>query len=154
MYRVCNREKCNREKHLFYNNIPPPHFKFLSNEMLDFCECRYIFTAFFDHIYQGCWIFVPMTVCLYSSPAIYYKHAAFHFTKHELMDDVNCLWITRQPYHLAAQDWLPTEAKQGWSWSVPGWVPPGKTRLLLEEVLVRPAGGAHPVVCLDPNSPV
>ncbi len=24
--------------------------------------------------------------------------------------------------------------------------PPGKTRLLLEEVLVRPAGGAHPVV--------
>ncbi len=25
--------------------------------------------------------------------------------------------------------------------------PPGKTRLLLEEVLVRPAGGAHPAVC-------
>ncbi len=24
--------------------------------------------------------------------------------------------------------------------------PPGKTRLLLEEVLVRPAGGAHPAV--------
>ncbi len=29
--------------------------------------------------------------------------------------------------------------------------PPGKTRLLLEEVLVRPAGGAHPVVCVGPN---
>ncbi len=29
--------------------------------------------------------------------------------------------------------------------------PPGKTRLLLEEVLVRPAEGAHPVVCLNPN---
>ncbi len=26
--------------------------------------------------------------------------------------------------------------------------PPGKTRLLLVEVLVRPAGGAHPVVCV------
>ncbi len=32
--------------------------------------------------------------------------------------------------------------------------PPGKTRLLLEEVLVRPAGGAHPVVCVGPNTPV
>jgi len=29
----------------------------------------------------------------------------------------------------------------------------GKTRLLLEEVLVRPAGGAHPVVCVGPNGP-
>ncbi len=26
-----------------------------------------------------------------------------------------------QSYHPAAQDWLPTEAKQGWAWSVPGW---------------------------------
>ncbi len=32
--------------------------------------------------------------------------------------------------------------------------PPGKTRLLLVEVLVRPAGGAHPVVCVGPNAPV
>ncbi len=32
--------------------------------------------------------------------------------------------------------------------------PPGKTRLLLEEVLVRPAGGAHPVVCVGHNAPV
>ncbi len=30
--------------------------------------------------------------------------------------------------------------------------PPGKTRLLLEEVLVRPAEGAHPVVCVGPNT--
>ncbi len=29
-----------------------------------------------------------------------------------------------------------------------------KTRLLLEEVLVRPAGGAHPVLCVGPNAPV
>ncbi len=28
------------------------------------------------------------------------------------------------------------------------------TRLLLEEVLVSPAGGAHPVVCVGPNAPV
>ncbi len=34
------------------------------------------------------------------------------------------------------------------------WRPPGKTRLLLEEVLVRPAGGAHPAVCVGPNTPV
>ncbi len=32
--------------------------------------------------------------------------------------------------------------------------PPEKTRLLLVEVLVRPAGGAHPVVCVGPNAPV
>ncbi len=32
--------------------------------------------------------------------------------------------------------------------------PPGKTSLLLVEVLVRPAGGAHPVVCVGPNAPV
>ncbi len=51
--------------------------------------------------------------------------------------------IKPQPYHPAAQDRLPTEAKQGWS--------PGKTRLLLEEVLVRPAGGAHPAVCVGPK---
>ncbi len=27
----------------------------------------------------------------------------------------------RQPYHPAAQDWFPTESKQGWDWLVPGW---------------------------------
>ncbi len=32
--------------------------------------------------------------------------------------------------------------------------PPGKARLLLEEVIVRPGGGAHPVVCVGPNTPV
>ncbi len=49
---------------------------------------------------------------------------------------------------------VPTEAKQGWDWHT--WMGdlPGKTRLLLEEVLVRPAGGAHPVVCVGPNAPV
>ncbi len=51
-----------------------------------------------------------------------------------------------QPYHPAAQDRLPTEAKQ--SRVEPGQYLderlPGKTWLLLEEVLVRPAGGAHP----------
>ncbi len=34
------------------------------------------------------------------------------------------------------------------------WRHPGKTRLLLEEVFVRPAGGAHPAVFVGPNSPV
>ncbi len=32
--------------------------------------------------------------------------------------------------------------------------PPEKTRLLSEEVLVRPAGGAHPADCEGPNAPV
>ncbi len=32
--------------------------------------------------------------------------------------------------------------------------PPGKTRLLLEEVLVRPAGGANPVICVGHKAPV
>ncbi len=35
------------------------------------------------------------------------------------------------------------------------WRPPGKTRLLLEEVLVTGVQrGAHPVVCVVPNAPV
>ncbi len=54
------------------------------------------------------------------------------------------------------------KTKQGWALKLsrvePGQYldgrPPGKTRLLLEEVLVRPAGGAHPVVCVGPNAPV
>ncbi len=56
-----------------------------------------------------------------------------------------------KPYHPAAQDRLPTEAKQG---QYLDGRPPGKSRLLLEEVLVRPAGGALPVVCVGPNTPV
>ncbi len=60
----------------------------------------------------------------------------------------------RQPYHPAAQDLFPTEAKQGWAGQYLDGRPPVKTRLLLEEVLVRPAGGAHPVVCVGPNAPV
>ncbi len=60
----------------------------------------------------------------------------------------------QQPYHLATEDQLPTEAKQGWAGQYLDGTPPGKTRLLLEEVLVRPAGGAHPVVCVGPNTPV
>ncbi len=59
----------------------------------------------------------------------------------------------QQPYHHAAQDRLPTEAKQGWAWSEPGWETSWKTRLLLKEVFVKPAGGAHPVVCVGPNAP-
>lgn len=34
----------------------------------------------------------------------------------------------------------------------PGWETVGKTMLLLEEVLVRPAGGAHPMVYVGPNA--
>ncbi len=59
----------------------------------------------------------------------------------------------QQPCHPAAQDRLPTEAKQGWAGQYLDGRPPGKTRLLYE-VLVRPAGGAHAAVCVGPNAPV
>ncbi len=62
--------------------------------------------------------------------------------------------INQQPYQPAAQDRFPTEAKQGWAGQYLDGRPPGKTRLLLEKVLVRPAEGAHPVVCVGPNTPV
>ncbi len=52
----------------------------------------------------------------------------------------------QQPYHPTAQDWLPTEAKQGWAWSVPGW----ETSLYDK----RPVGGAYPTVCVGLNTPV
>ncbi len=64
-------------------------------------------------------------------------------------------YITKpQSFHPAVQDRLPTEAKQGWAGQYLDGRPPEKTRLLLEEMLVRPAGGAHPVVCVGPNTPV
>ncbi len=48
----------------------------------------------------------------------------------------------RQPYHPAAQDRFPLELSRVELVSI--WMEtPVKTRLLLEEVLVRPAGGAH-----------
>ncbi len=73
---------------------------------------------------------------------IYYVYLCFHY------------FITKpQPYHPAAQDRLPTEAKQGWAGQYLDRRPPEKTRLLLEEVLVRPAGGAHPFICVGPNAP-
>ncbi len=56
-----------------------------------------------------------------------------------------------QPYHPAAQDLLPTEAMQGWAGQYLDGRPPEKTRLLLEEVLLRPAGGVHPAVCVGPQ---
>ncbi len=56
--------------------------------------------------------------------------------------------------HAVAQDQLSTEAKQGWAGQYLDGRRPEKTRLLLEEVLVRTAGGAHPVVCVGPNAPV
>ncbi len=59
----------------------------------------------------------------------------------------------QQPYHPAAQDRFPLKLSR--VELVSTWMEtPGKTRLLLEKVLVRPAGGAHPVVCVGPNAPV
>ncbi len=58
---------------------------------------------------------------------------------------------SQQPYPL--QPKTPTEVKQGWAGQYLEGDLLGKL-LLLEEVLVRPAGGAHPTVCVGPNTPV
>ncbi len=44
-----------------------------------------------------------------------------NYTKKDTKYKVIVINIKRQPYHSAAQDRLPTEAKQGWAWSIPGW---------------------------------
>ncbi len=78
-----------------------------------------------------------------------------NITVQKLLTDRVHMYHISHIYYPAAQDRLPTEAKQGWVWSVPGWETSWeKTMLLLEEVLVWPAGGAHPVVCVGPNAPV
>ncbi len=74
----------------------------------------------------------------------------------------NTEWSTYSPHMWGQQPYHPVYPKTGFplklSRAEPGQYldgrPPGKTRLLLEEVLVRPAGGAHPVVCVGPNAPV
>ncbi len=68
---------------------------------------------------------------MYMSVCSYLQKKSFKTTQHNLP--------SRQPYHSAAQDWFTTEAKK----VEPGQYldgRPGKTRLLLEEVLVRPSG--------------
>ncbi len=60
----------------------------------------------------------------------------------------------RQPYHPAAHDRCPLKLSRAEPGQYLDGRPPGKTRLLLEEVLVRPAGGDHPAVCVGPNAPV
>ncbi len=59
-----------------------------------------------------------------------------------------------QTYHPAAQADCPLKLSRVEPGHYLDGRPPGKTRLLLEEVLVRPAGGAQPVVCVGPNTPV
>jgi len=54
--------------------------------------------------------------------------------------------VGQHPFHLIAQTNLVVDYLY--------WRPPEKTRLLLEEVLMRPVRGAHPVVCVGPNAPV
>ncbi len=44
-----------------------------------------------------------------------------HIVVHIKWCETAQLYEMPQPYLPAAQDWLPTEAKQGWAWSVPGW---------------------------------
>ncbi len=44
----------------------------------------------------------------------------FYTLLHAKYNNIN-IYYGRQPYDPAAQDRSPTEAKQGWVWSVPGW---------------------------------
>jgi len=66
------------------------------------------------------------------------------------------LWLLNVTYNIAsshlAKNWFPTEASR----AEPGYYldwreTPRKT---VEELLVRPAGGADPVVCVGSKAPV
>ncbi len=59
-----------------------------------------------------------------------------------------------QPYHPPYSSSCPLKLSRVESGQYLDGRLPGKTRLLLEEVLVRPAGGAHPVFCVGSNTPV
>ncbi len=66
-----------------------------------------------------------------------------------------CWLFLPQPYHPAAQDpGCPLKLSRVEPGQYLDVRPPGKIRLLLEELLVRPAAGAQPVVCVGPNAPV
>ncbi len=65
------------------------------------------------------------------------------------------LYITKpQPYHRLPKTGHPLKLSRVEPGQYLDGRPPGKSRLLLEEVLVSPAGGALPVVCVGPNTPV
>ncbi len=74
-----------------------------------------------------------------------------------LFEPLNCLmklelchsYITRQP-----KTGCTLKISRGEPGQYLDGRPPGKTRLLLDEVLVRPAGGVHPVICVCRNAPV
>jgi len=62
----------------------------------------------------------------------------------------------QQPYHPVAKTGCPLALKlcRAESGYYLDGRPSEKARLLLEEVLVRPVGGAHSVVCVGPKAPV
>ncbi|KAI2646642.1 Transposable element Tcb2 transposase [Labeo rohita] len=62
-----------------------------------------------------------------------------------------CLCMTMS---LSPKTGCPLKLNRAESGQYLDWRPPGKTRLLLEEVLVRPAGVAHPVLYVGDNAPV
>ncbi len=59
--------------------------------------------------------------CLKNSVAIYLKPLCMMHYKSSFNAWLMPCNIAYRPYHPAAQDWLPTEAKQGGAWSVSGW---------------------------------
>ncbi len=85
-------------------------------------------------------------------PALDLKYHLFCNT--HTQDSIFVKIFNKQPYHPAAQVWLPTEAKQGWAGQYLDGRPPEKTRLLLEEGVSEASRGAHAVVCVGPNAPV
>ncbi len=66
----------------------------------------------------------------------------------------NVTIASQQPYHPVAKTGCPLKLSRVEPGQYLDGRPPGKTRLLLVEVLVRSAEGAHPVVCVGPNAPV
>ncbi len=68
------------------------------------------------------------------------------------------LFISGKCWHLdlsiQPKTGCPLKLSRVWAGQYLDGRPPEKSRFLLEEVLVRPAEGAHPVVCVGPNAPV
>ncbi len=62
-----------------------------------------------------------LTICLFILLSFFLFLLHSHWTIITMVPPPKAFCSHRQPYHPAAQDWLSTEVKQGWAWSVPGW---------------------------------
>ncbi len=104
--------------------------------------------------YQKQYVSMSKCVCMSSSVfSLLLLLEQFCFAACVMRFFVGVVVLNHSHNHPAAQNWLPHLSRVEPGQYLDG-KPPGKTRLLLEEVLARAAVGAHPVVCVRPKSPV